>query len=274
MGIFSRLKRILGAEANNVLGKAEDPGKILEQAVIEMQENLGKMRSAVATAIALKTRTEQQIQKKLADQDVAVKRATMAATKLKAVRDQRDAAQAEGDTAKYNALAAQYSQVESLAKTALEQKNAIVTSLVPLQAQLEGQATQVAGLKDSLIQLEGKINEAKQKKSMLSSRAEAAKAQKAIGDAVSGVDFNSAMGAFDRMEEKVLKMEAAATGVAQLTGQNLDAQFAALEAGSVDDELAALMGDTPAASLPSASKPVAALPADPELEQLKKELGQ
>jgi phage shock protein A len=273
MGIFARLKRILGAEANNVLGKAEDPGKILEQAVIEMQENLGKMRGAVATAIAAKTRSEQQIQKKLADQEQALSRVTMAANKLKGVRDQLAAAEASGDTAKVTALQAQYAQIESLTKTALEQKNSIATSLVPLQAQLEAQAKQVASLKDSLLQLEGKINEAKNKKATLSARAEAAKAQKAVGDAVSGVDINSAMGAFDRMEEKVLKMEAAATGVAELTGQNLDAQFAALEAAGVDDELAALLGDKPATALP-ASAPVAALPADPELEKLKKELGQ
>ena len=95
------------------------------------------------------------------------------------------------------------------------------------------------------------------------------------------------MGAFERMEEKVLLQEARAQGAAELVGSDLESQFAALESGSgVDDELAALKAQMslgpatspnqpslpPASGQPASSKPNQVV--DSELEQLKKQLDQ
>ncbi|MET0115446.1 MAG: PspA/IM30 family protein, partial [Limnospira maxima] len=47
MGLFDRIGRVVRANLNDLVNKAEDPEKILEQAVIEMQEDLIQLRQAV-----------------------------------------------------------------------------------------------------------------------------------------------------------------------------------------------------------------------------------
>ena len=52
MGLFERLSRLLRANLNAFVSDAEDPIKILDQSVADMQEDLVKLRQAVAMAIA------------------------------------------------------------------------------------------------------------------------------------------------------------------------------------------------------------------------------
>jgi phage shock protein A len=73
---------------------------------------------------------------------------------------------------------------------------------------LDQQASSVDQLKRNLIGLESKISEAKTKKDMLKARASAAKASEQLQNTTSRLSTSSAMGAFDRMEEKVMQMEA------------------------------------------------------------------
>ena len=60
MGLFDRIRRVVGANLNDLVSKAEDPEKMLEQAILEMQEDLVQLRQGVAQAIAAQKRTEQQ----------------------------------------------------------------------------------------------------------------------------------------------------------------------------------------------------------------------
>jgi hypothetical protein len=112
--------------------------------------------------------------------------------------------------------------------------------------------------------LESKISEAKTKKDMLKARASAAKANEQLQSTMGQLNTNSAMGAFERMEEKVLMMEAKSQAAGELAGADLESQFAALEAGGdVDDELAAMKaqlagGSVDQAALPEGEAPVAA----------------
>ena len=94
-----------------------------------------------------------------------------------------------------------------------------------------------------------------------------------MNDMVSGMSTSSALGAFDRMEEKVLGMEAEAEAMGVFAApDNLEAQFKALEAGGVDDELAALKkslpGNASKGELP-AGRPVSEA-IESELEALKR----
>ena len=54
MGFFDRLSRLLRANLNAFVSNAEDPIKILDQAVADMQEDLVKLRKAVSMALASK----------------------------------------------------------------------------------------------------------------------------------------------------------------------------------------------------------------------------
>ena len=60
MGLFDRLSRLLRANLNDLVSKAEDPAKILDQSVADMQSDLVKLRQAVATAIASQKRIQNQ----------------------------------------------------------------------------------------------------------------------------------------------------------------------------------------------------------------------
>lgn len=60
MGFFDRLSRLLRANLNDLVSKAEDPVKILDQAVADMQDDLVKLRQAVAMAIASQKRLKNQ----------------------------------------------------------------------------------------------------------------------------------------------------------------------------------------------------------------------
>lgn len=221
MGLFDRLKRVVSANLNDLVAKAEDPEKILEQALLEMQEDLVKLRQGVAQAIAAQKRTEKQYND--ANNEL--------------VKWQRNAQLAlqKGD--------------ENLARQALQRKKGFEENANALKTTLEQQTTTVENLKRSLIQLESKISEAKTKKEMLKARSRAAKAQEQLEGIVGGMNTNSATAAFERMEEKVMLQEARAQSAAELTGADLESQFEQLESGSdIDDELAAMklqMAGTP-----------------------------
>jgi phage shock protein A len=139
-------------------------------------------------------------------------------------------------------------------------------------------------LKRNLIALEGKISEAKTKKDMLKARAGAAKANEQLQRVVGNMSTGSAMAAFDRMEEKVLQMEARSQAAAELAGADLESQFAMLESGSdVDDELAAMKAQLLGGSQEQAQLPGTATTqpsdkpkdeVDDELEALKTKLDQ
>jgi phage shock protein A len=266
MGLFDRIRRLVSANLNDLVNKAEDPEKILEQAILEMQEDLLQLRQGVAQAIAAQKRTEQQYNN----------------------------AQNEINKWQRNAQLALQKGDENLARQALERKKTFSDTGTALKASLDQQVTQVETLKRNLIQLESKISEAKTKKEMLKARITAAKAQEQLGSMVSGMNTGSAMAAFERMEEKVLMQEARAQSTAELAGADIESQFAQLEGGSdVDDELAALKASllppaTPVnqAQLPpqqtqstqytqpptTTAKP--AEPVDADLEALRKQLDQ
>jgi phage shock protein A len=265
MGLFDRISRVARANLNDLVSKAEDPEKILEQAVIDMQEDLVQLRQAVASAIASQKRSEQQYNQAQTQSNNWQQKAQLALQK--------------GD--------------ENLAREALLRKKTHADTATTLKAQLDQQFTQVDTLKRSLIALEGKISEAKTKKDMLRARASAAKAQEQLQNTVGNLGTGSAMAAFERMEEKVLQLEARSQAAAELAGADLESQFAVLESGDVDLELEAmkaqmlapstsqnqaqLPGTAPAATSPQAkttASPQDQQAVDAELEDLKKQLDQ
>ena len=246
MGFFDRLSRLLRANVNDLISKAEDPVKILDQSVADMQEDLVKLRQAVATAIAS--------QKRIANQ------AEQADAQAKTWYERAELALKKGE--------------EELAREALSRRKTYQDSATALSNQLNSQAGQVDTLKRSLVALEAKIAEAKTKKDMLKARAQAAKAQVQLQSAVGNLSTNTSMAAFERMEEKVEALEAQSQAAAELAGADLESQFAALEGGNdVDDELAALKtrmaGST--AALPQL-EPVKVAEVDAELEELKRSI--
>ena len=253
MGFFDRLSRLVRANANAAVSSMEDPVKILDQSVADMQSDLVKLRQAVATAIASQKR----------------------------LRNQADQAEAQSKTWYERAELALKKGEEDLAREALSRRKTFQETATSLVAQVQGQDAQVETLKKSLVALEGKIAEARTKKDMLKARAQAAKAQQQLQSAVGSIGSNTAMAAFERMEDKVEAMEAQSQAAAELAGADLESQFMALEGGDdVDDELAnlrqKLAGGPEAVALPAGDAPavqeVKVSEVDADLEELKKSI--
>ena len=213
MGIFSRMSDIFKANINDLIDRSEDPQKLMDQMVREMTEQLQEAKIQVAKAIADEKRLHQQLkQNELQSQNWESK--AMLALK-------------KGD--------------ENLAKEALKQKKSYDGLVDSVKTQWEEQNGLSSKLKDNLRALETKIDEARRKKEILIARQKRAEAQKKIHDVMTGLSDKSAFANFERMERKVMEIEAQADAAVELEVQSLDDQFKALEAGSgVDDELAAL----------------------------------
>ena len=254
MGFFDRLSRLIRANANAAVGAMEDPSKILDQSVADMQSDLIKLRQAVATAIASQKRIQNQ--------------AEQADSQAKTWYERAELALKKGE--------------EDLAREALGRRKTCQDTATALNTQLQSQAGQVDQLKKSLVSLESRIAEAKTKKDMLKARAQAAQAQEQLQSAVGNLSTNSSMAAFDQMEEKVLGLEARSQAAAELAGADLESQFATLEGSNVDEELEALKtrlsgGSTPIqlpapdAPLPQL-EPVKVAEVNAELEELKRSI--
>ncbi len=264
MGFFDKLSRLLRANLNDLVNKAEDPVKILDQSVADMQADLVKLRQAVAMAIASQKRLQSQADQSQKQVSIWYERAELALQK--------------GE--------------ETLAREALTRRKTFQETSDSLTNQLEAQEGQVEVLKRSLVALEGKIAEARTKKDMLKARAQAAKAQQQLQSAVGNMGSNSAMEAFERMEDKVQALEATSQAAAELAGADLESQFAALEGNNdLDDELNAirekLQGGAKAVALPAGDsiklnskklnsdidiKAVEVSEIDADLEELKKSI--
>jgi phage shock protein A len=242
MGIFSRLGTLIKSNLNELISRAEDPQKMLNQIVLDMQNQLVEAKKQVAVSIA----DEKRLRKQLDEQGELSKEWERKA--MMAVR--------AGD--------------DVLAKEALRRKQEHENQVVEFGKQWELQKQAVDKLKDQLRTLNDKIEEAKRKKNILIARQKRAEAQRAIQDTMRGLSDTSAFDSFDRMAQRVDQIEAEAEAATELggelTGDTLQQKFKALEGtGAGADhalaELKAKMGLGPApearAALPPQNRRVA-----------------
>ena len=217
MGIWSRLTTLLKSNVNDAISKAEDPEKILNQLILDMREQMVTAKKQVAVAIADEKRLQKQFQ------DNAAAAAEWERKAMLAVNAGRDDLAVEALNRQKSAqdLAQEYEKQYNLQKAATDK------------------------LRESLRQLNDKVEEARRKKDLLIARQRRAEAQQQIHDTISGLGDNSAFDSFERMAQKVDQMEAEADASVELaesmTGMDLQGQFKDLERTTgTSDALAAL----------------------------------
>jgi phage shock protein A len=220
MGLFDRLSTLLKSNINDLISSAENPEKMLNQIIVDMRSQLVKAKQQVATAIADEKRLHDQADVELRQAEDWEKRAVLA------VREGRD----------------------DLAKQALVRQNEHSQHGQVLQTTWETHRLETEKLKNSLRDLNDKIEEAKRKKNLLIARQRRAQAQKRIAETMSALSEKSAFEAFSRMEERIeaseRQIKASAEIDEEFTGDRLAKDFKQLEqsAGSVsaDSQLLAL----------------------------------
>jgi phage shock protein A len=215
MGIFKRLRDLTAASINDLLDKAEDPVKMLNQFLRDMEEDINDAEVSVAKQIAVEKKFKQQFEEA---QEMVAKREEQA---MKALE--------QGN--------------EDLARRALEDKKEHQIKFDEMKKQYEIAKQNADRLRSQLSEMKDELTKLKNKKDLLVARAESAKAQKQINQAMSGFGTDNAAKGFDRMSEKVLQMEAEAEASNELRSKDrsLDDELNQLsKSGGVDDELAAL----------------------------------
>ena len=231
MGIFDRLSQLLRSNINDLISRAEDPEKMLNQILVDMRGQLAKAKQQVAAAIADEKRLRDQ-----ADQEFK-QSADWEQKAMLAVKEKRD----------------------DLAKQALLRQSEHAAHGQQLEQTWEQHRGETEKLKNSLRDLNDKIEEAKRKKNLLIARQRRAQAQQRIHETMSSMSEKSAFEAFARMEERIenneRQLKASVEIEEEFTGDRLAQDFKVLEKGAtsaaVDDRLLALkqkMGVLPAST--------------------------
>src|SRR5690606_37974084 len=101
------------------------------------------------------------------------------------------------------------------------------------------QAAETDRLKESLRQLNAKIEEARRKKNLLVAKQKRAEAQKRIHETMTGLSDRSAFDAFDRMAQRIEENERLALASAEVSEElgsdHLETEFKRLEVGDDAD---------------------------------------
>ncbi len=223
MGILDRIRTVLKANINALISKAEDPEKMLNQLIMDMNEQLLEAKKQVAMAIADEKKLERQ----------ALENKT------------------QGEDWEKKAMLAVKAGKDDLAKEALVRKQEYDGYAASFQKEFDSQHAAVEQLKDALRQLQAKIEEASRKKNLLVARAKRAEAQKTIQQTMGSLSANSSFDTFDRMAQKVDQVEAEAEAMKELgevtADQKLEDKFKELESSDQSsdkllEELKAKMG--------------------------------
>lgn len=213
MGILDRMSRLIRANINDLIDRAEDPEKMLNELLREMNENIREARIQVANMIA---------QEKLFEADM------------------QDAQLDARDWERKAELAVQRGR-DDLAREALRRKRDAESIAMVYAQQLTSQQEMVAKLKQQLKLLEAKYDEAQSKKEVLVARHRATVARRQISATLSQLPGFDTTSELERMERKIRGEEARAAAMEELQGEASSFQFAELEEDiDVEEDLAAL----------------------------------
>jgi phage shock protein A len=188
MGLLERVSTLIRANLNDMVDRAEDPEKMIKQVILDMENQYLQVKTQVAVSIA--------------DQHILEKK----------LHEQEDTGK---DWMRKAEIAVDKAQ-DDLARAALDRFQTAQRLTQSFQEQVNDQKAQVEILKNALLKLEQKLDEAKSKREVLLARHrrsvaldKATKAQVALGN-------GSKSAAFDRLKNRVHHTEATATAEVEL----------------------------------------------------------
>ncbi|MDO4719782.1 MAG: PspA/IM30 family protein [Peptostreptococcaceae bacterium] len=220
--ILGRFKDIMSANVNALLDKVEDPAKMVDQYLRNMEKDLQEVKEETAAVMAEETRAKRELDACIADID-----------KMQEYAKRALESGNEGDARKF-----------------LETKTSLATkkeSLEKIYETAAGNAQKMRGMYDKLVQ---DIQALQAKKSEIKAKVAVAKTQQnmsKIGTSVSSASGN--MSAFSRMEEKANRMLDEAGAMSELNRSAEDSDISKLtekysvSTSAVDAELEALKAE-------------------------------
>lgn len=224
MGIMTRFKDIMAANFNALLDRAEDPEKMIDQYLRNLEQDFAKVKAETASIMA----EEKSAKRKLDECDEEIARMTEYAKKAVTAGN-------DGEAKQFLTKKAELTEK----RTVLEQNYTLACDNSAKMRQMHDK-------------LAGDIATLKSKRDMLKAKVKVAETQKKINQMGSGLaDAGNNMAAFDRMEDKVNKMLDEANAMSELNasseGNSIEELAKKYDAQSgntaVDDELAALKAE-------------------------------
>jgi phage shock protein A len=209
MGLLERVSTLIRANLNDMIDRAEDPEKLIKQVMLDMENQYLQVKTQVAVSIA----DQHMLEKKL-----------------------RENEEAGSDWMRKAELAVDQSQDE-LARAALDRYQTSQKLALSYREQVGDQGAQVETLKNTLIKLEQKLEEARSKRDLLLARhrrsialTKAARAQAQLGDP-------SKSAAFDRLGDRVNLTESVASAEVELLNDDRAERLTRLDRDTEVDRL-------------------------------------
>jgi Phage shock protein A (IM30), suppresses sigma54-dependent transcription len=220
MGIISRFKDIMSSNINALLDKAEDPEKMIDQTMRNLNKDLAKVREETAAVMADENKAKRQLDE-----------ATAEVNKMQSYAEKAVLAGNDADAAKF-----------------LQEKAKLQARQQSFQKTYEAAAANSMKMRQMHDKLISDISELESRRDAIKAKIRVAKAQQDINKITSTVsDSSSSIAAFQRMEDKADAMldraeaeSALNMSVATNEIDNLASKYDATPDGGVADELAAL----------------------------------
>jgi phage shock protein A len=208
MGIMDRLSTLIRANVNDLIDRAEDPEKMLDQILRDMQSNIQVARTQVAAMIAQEKELEIDLNQT-----------------NKLALEWGNKAQKAVDAGK-----------DDLAREALRRKRDNEQNAAVYQQQLTVQEQAVEQLKKQMRQLEQKYSSTMSQRDVLIARSRRAHAQQKVAEKVSSFSPMDPSADLDRMERKIRSSEAHAAALTEMGDESYETQFRELD---MDDDIEA-----------------------------------
>ena len=222
MSVLKRFSDIMSANINSLLDKYEDPAKMVDQIIRDLNDDLGKIKAETASVMAAQSRAEREVS------DLN--------SQISKMMDYAKRAVAAGN--------------DDDARKFLQKKVDLEQSLNVSTAKLSIAKENTDKMKAMYKKVTGQIEELNQKRSEIKAKMAAAKMQQKVNDLGSSLNGAEAgMSSFARMEEKANKILDEANAMAELNDvteedsvDDLMSKYSGGSSSAIDDELAALKG--------------------------------
>jgi len=213
MGIFTRLKDIVNSNLNVMLERAEDPEKLIKLMIMEIEDTLVEIKANAAGVMAARKKAEREAAAIRAKADSWAGKAQLAVDKGR----------------------------EDLAREALLEKRGLIERADRRDRELAELDALVEQYKDDIVQLEAKLQEARDKHRVLVQRSIHANGKKRAQQQIRRADSTDAVARFEALEMRIDRAEAEADLVNAGRQASLEQRFAALEQDDeIEHELAGL----------------------------------
>lgn len=215
MGIFSRMTDIINSNINALLAKAEDPQKLIQLIIQEMEDTLVEVRSSSVKVLADRKTAKRHLRQLQKEVDEWENKARIA------VRKDR----------------------EDLARAAIAEKQMLVDEITAIDTELTSLDEHIEQLDKEIEQLQQKLNDAKGKQKTLAMRSKTVESRMKVKKQIYRESIDDAFARYEGLERRMdhIEGQVESMDLGQNTGGDLNSRFDTLvNDEKINDELSRL----------------------------------